>query len=95
MSAQTNKPDGAIMTAAPDLENLSFEAALEELERIVQKLENGEVELEQSIAMYERGAALKAHCEGKLKAATLKIEKIMLDASGQATAEPTQIESGP
>jgi exodeoxyribonuclease VII small subunit len=81
-----------MMTAAPDLENLSFEAALEALERIVQKLESGEVELEQSIAMYERGAALKAHCEGKLKTAKLKIEKIILDADGQASTEPTEID---
>ncbi|MDQ7017584.1 MAG: exodeoxyribonuclease VII small subunit [Robiginitomaculum sp.] len=80
------------MTSAQKIEDLNFETALEELEKIVQKLESGEVELEQSIAMYERGAALKAHCEGKLKAAKLKIEKIVLDADGTASTEPAKID---
>jgi exodeoxyribonuclease VII small subunit len=48
-------------------EDLSFEAALAELEDIVSRLEQGEVDLEDSIALYERGTALKAHCEKKLK----------------------------
>jgi len=92
MNAPTVTDNGAIMTSAKKIEDLNFETALEELEKIVQKLESGEVELEQSITMYERGAALKAHCEGKLKAAKLKIEKIVLDADGKAGTEPTKID---
>ena len=57
---------------------MSFEAALAELEGIVEQLERGEVELEKSIAMYERGAALKAHCEARLKDAQLKVDKIVI-----------------
>ena len=74
--------------ADTDIKGLSFEAALKELENIVEKLERGEAPLEESIAIYERGAALKAHCESKLKAAQLKVEKIVIDASGQAGTEP-------
>ena len=67
---------------------LSFEAALKELEGIVARLEQGEVDLEDSIALYERGQALKAHCEKKLKAAEGRLEKIVLGASGPAGTEP-------
>lgn len=74
--------------ADTDIKSLSFEVALKELEGIVEKLERGEAPLEESIAIYERGAALKAHCESKLKAAQLKVEKIVIDASGQAGTEP-------
>lgn len=61
---------------------LSFEAALKELEDIVGRLEQGEVDLEDSIALYERGQALKAHCEAKLKAAEGRLEKIVVGARG-------------
>lgn len=61
---------------------MSFEEALKELETIVAKLERGEAPLEESISIYERGAKLKAHCEGKLKSAQLKVEKIVLDGQG-------------
>lgn len=72
-----------IATAATtDVAGLSFEAALRELETIVARLEQGEVDLEDSIALYERGQALKAHCEAKLKAAEGRLEKIVLGASG-------------
>lgn len=70
-----------------DIAKLSFEKALAELEDIVRKLENGEAELEQSIALYERGAALKAHCEATLKSAQEKIEKIVVGGDGKAKAE--------
>ena len=80
------------MSTAKEITNLSFEQALAELEVIVQNLESGNVELEQSISMYERGAALKAHCESKLKDAKLKIEKIVLNADRQVSAEPTKID---
>lgn len=61
-----------------DIAGLTFEAALKQLEDIVARLESGKVELEDSIAIYERGAALKAHCEKKLKDAEARIEKIVL-----------------
>ncbi len=70
-----------------DIEKLSFEKALGELEDIVRKLESGEAELEASIALYERGAALKAHCETKLKSAQEKIEKIVVGADGKPKTE--------
>lgn len=62
---------------------LSFEEAMAALETVVSQLERGEVALEQSIALYERGAALKAHCAGKLKDAEEKVEMIRA-AEGQA-----------
>lgn len=74
--------------ADTDIKTLSFEVALKELEGIVEKLERGEAPLEESIAIYERGAALKAHCESKLKDAQLKVEKIVIDASGHAGTAP-------
>ena len=60
--------------AEPDIASMSFEQALLELERIVSELESGRAELESSINAYERGAALKAHCEAKLEAARLRVE---------------------
>ena len=75
-----------------DISKLSFEKALAELEEIVQKLESGEAELEASIALYERGAALKTHCEAKLKSAQEKIEKIVVGADGKPKAEPASFE---
>ena len=63
---------------------MSFEDALSELETIVGRLERGDAPLEESITIYERGAKLKAHCEGKLKAAQMKVDKIVLDGQGNA-----------
>ncbi|MCR8548041.1 exodeoxyribonuclease VII small subunit [Salipiger sp. P9] len=65
------------------VEEMSFEQAMAELEQVVGQLERGEVPLEQSIALYERGAALKARCEKKLKEAEEKVAQITLDADGQ------------
>ncbi|BDX00025.1 exodeoxyribonuclease VII small subunit [Maricaulis maris] len=78
------------MNAEPhaDIATLSFEKALAELEGIVRQLESGEVELERSIEIYERGAALRAHCDSKLKAAELKVEKIVRGEDGQPATEP-------
>ncbi len=73
--------------AAADIEKMSFESALSELEQIVSKLERGDVELEESIAIYERGAQLKSHCEAKLKAAELKVEQIVQDGAGNPRPE--------
>jgi exodeoxyribonuclease VII small subunit len=66
-----------------DIANLPFEAALAELEAIVDKLEKGAVPLEESIKIYERGEALKAHCDRLLKNAEMRIEKITLGADGK------------
>ena len=73
-----------LMTDAKDLSSLSFEQALAELEAIVQELESGQAPLEKSIEMYERGARLKAHCEARLEAARLKVEKIVVGPQGAA-----------
>jgi exodeoxyribonuclease VII small subunit len=75
-----------------DIEKLSFEDALEELEGIVRTLESGKGKLDDAISAYERGARLKAHCEKKLKEAQAKVEKISLGADGEARAEPADIE---
>jgi exodeoxyribonuclease VII small subunit len=73
----------------PEIASLSFEQALAELERIVGDLERGDVPLDRSIEIYERGEALKKHCEKLLKAAEDRIEKIRLDRNGQpAGVEP-------
>ncbi|HLB07866.1 MAG TPA: exodeoxyribonuclease VII small subunit [Alphaproteobacteria bacterium] len=74
--------------ALPEIKGLSFEAALKELEEIVEELEKGTGDLEGAIAAYERGVALKTHCEAKLKEAQLKVEKITLDLKGQVGTEP-------
>lgn len=75
-----------------DIDALTFEKALAELEDIVRTLESGGAELEASIALYERGAALKAHCEAKLKSAQEKIDKIVVGADGKPKAEPANFD---
>ena len=78
-------------TNATPVDQLSFEAALKELEDIVGRLEQGEVDLEDSIVLYERGQALKAHCEARLEAARLKVEKIVVGRDGAAErADPAE-----
>ena len=67
------------------IEKLSFEDALAELETIVRNLETGNTKLDDSIAAYERGVALKNHCEKRLNDARLKIEKITMDKDGKPT----------
>jgi exodeoxyribonuclease VII small subunit len=77
-----------------DITALPFEKALAELEEIVRRLERGDVPLEDSIAIYERGEALKAHCEALLKRADARIEKITLGPDGQASGTaPLDVES--
>jgi exodeoxyribonuclease VII small subunit len=66
-----------------DIAAMTFEQALKELEQIVGKLERGDVELEPSIELYERGEALRAHCDQLLKRIEAKVEKIALDAQKQ------------
>jgi exodeoxyribonuclease VII small subunit len=68
-----------------DIKDMTFERALKELETIVGRLERGDVELEESIAIYERGEALKDHCDRLLKQAEAKVEKLTLNPSGVPT----------
>lgn len=74
-----------------DIAKLSFEDALKELESIVGQLEQGKVELEKSIEIYERGTHLKAHCEAKLKDAQSRIDKIVVAADGSVSSEPADL----
>ncbi len=67
------------------VEEMSFEQAMAELEQVVQKLENGQVALEESIQLYERGDALRKRCETQLKAAEEKVAAITTDAAGNPT----------
>jgi exodeoxyribonuclease VII small subunit len=67
-----------------DIKAMSFEQALAELEKIVENLERGDVPLDKSIAIYERGEALKNHCDALLKSAEDKIEKIRVARDGSA-----------
>lgn len=69
--------------ANADIKDMSFERALKELEAIVGRLERGDVELEESIAIYERGEALKGHCDRLLRQAEAKVDKIALDGEGK------------
>jgi len=82
--AQEESRDAAAMT---------FEQAMAALEGIVQKLEGGQVGLEESIAMYARGAELRRHCEARLKAAQERVEKIVAGPSGEAAGlEPARFD---
>ncbi|MGC6475741.1 MAG: exodeoxyribonuclease VII small subunit [Parvibaculales bacterium] len=70
-------------TIADDILDMSFEQALAALEDIVNRLETGDVALEESIAIYQRGNQLRAHCDNKLKDAQAKIEKITDNGSAR------------
>ena len=75
-----------------DVKKLSFERAIEELEGIVKRLEDGKVPLEESVAIYERGEALKRRCEELLAQAEARVNKLVLDASGKPTGtEPLDV----
>ena len=81
------------ITEYVDIKDLSFEQALKELEAIVDRLEKGDVELEASIQIYERGEALRAHCDALLRKAEAKVEKIALNSNNQPTGtEPLDVE---
>ena len=76
-----------------DVKKMPFERAIEELELIVKNLEGGKVPLEQSVALYERGEALKKRCEELLRQAEARVEKITLDANGNPTgSEPLDVD---
>lgn len=80
----TETPDTAVQAdRAPAIASLSFEAAMGELETIVRRLESGDVSLEESVALYERGHALRGHCEARLAAAQARIEQVSLGADGR------------
>jgi exodeoxyribonuclease VII small subunit len=76
-----------------EITKMPFERAIEELESIVKRLEEGKVPLEESVKIYERGEALKKRCEELLRQAEARVEKITLDASGKpAGSEPLDVE---
>ena len=78
--------------ANADVPAMSFEKALAELEAIVQRLERGDVPLEESVTIYERGEALKRRCDELLRQAEARVEKITLDAAGRPTGtEPLDV----
>ena len=73
------------MAELPDIASLSFEDALKALEDVVRRLETGDVPLEDSINLYERGETLRKHCQARLDAAQARIEKIVAGPDGKAT----------
>jgi exodeoxyribonuclease VII small subunit len=76
-----------------DIKKMPFEGAIDELESIVKRLEEGKVPLEESVAIYERGEALKKRCEELLRQAEARVEKITLDANGKPTgSEPLDVD---
>ncbi len=75
-----------------EIRKMSFEQALEELKEIVERLEQGQGELDQAIESYQRGALLKQHCEAKLRDAEQKIAKISLGADGSVGSEDLDLE---
>jgi exodeoxyribonuclease VII small subunit len=92
-AARTAAP--APVPGAPDAvpEDLPFEAALAQLEEIVRQLEKGDVPLDRSVEIYERGEALKRHCESLLKRAAARIQRITVGSDGQAaSAAPLDVE---
>lgn len=76
----------------PDIRKLSFEEALGELEGIVRDLESGQGRLDEAIGAYERGAALRAHCEARLAEARARVEKITIGPDGGVGTEPLDTE---
>lgn len=87
-----NKSQYSVSMTQTPINTLTFEAALTELETIVRTLESGAAPLDESISTYERGVALKQHCEQKLAAAQLKIEKITLSPDGAVKTSAFQEE---
>jgi exodeoxyribonuclease VII small subunit len=80
-------------TTHADVKKLSFERAIEELETIVKRLEDGKVPLEESVAIYERGESLKRRCEDLLRQAEARVDKITTDANGKVSGtEPLDVQ---
>ena len=89
----TNRGTTMAETGNADVKKLPFERAIDELESIVKRLEEGKVPLEESVAIYERGEALKKRCEELLRQAEARVEKITLDSSGKPTgSEPLDVD---
>jgi len=76
--------NAAQMGMEPEIANLSFEEALKELESVVRRLESGEAPLDESIELYAKGDALRAHCQARLDSAQARIEAIVADRDGKA-----------
>jgi len=76
----------AMEEKTPEIADMSFEDALRALEDVVRKLESGEVPLDDSISLYERGEQLRIHCQARLDAAQARIEKIVAGPDGRAAA---------
>ncbi len=76
----------------PDIASLGFEEALSELEDVVRRLEDGSGKLDEAITAYERGAALKRHCEAKLQEARARVEKVVLAPDGAVGTEPMDLD---
>ncbi|QEX18638.1 hypothetical protein FRZ44_39460 [Hypericibacter terrae] len=74
-----------------DVAKMSFEEALGELQALVRALEKGESKLDEAVQFYERGAALKRHCEAKLRDAQEKVAKIVIGADGSVGSEPVDL----
>jgi exodeoxyribonuclease VII small subunit len=91
-NAATEPMPSAAQEVASDVAAMTFEQALGELERIVQELERGQLDLDAAIRAYERGSELKAHCTAKLREAQLRVERISLAGDGKAQALPVEID---
>jgi exodeoxyribonuclease VII small subunit len=90
--AAAQEPPGAAADELPqEVARMTFEQALAELEKIVQDLERGQLDLDAAITAYERGTQLKVHCEGKLREAQLRVERISLGPDGRPRAEPSDL----
>ena len=90
MSETKRSPPNVSPASAPDVSGMSFEDALAELEQIVRGLEGGQQKLEDSITAYERGAALRKHCEAKLGEAEARVAAIVRTADGELTMRPLE-----
>jgi len=78
--------------APADIESMSFEDALAELEQIVRRLEAGQVKLDDAILCYERGTQLKRHCERKLNEAQQRVDRIVVGPDGAVSAAPAKLD---
>ncbi len=83
-AASDGQCSGVMTEAAPEIAQMSFEDALRALEEIVRKLESGDVPLDDSISLYERGELLRRHCQARLDAAQARIETIVAGPDGKA-----------
>ncbi len=90
MAKKAGEPGAEELPA--EIRKMNFEEALKALEAIVQRLESGEVSLEDSIEIYGRGTLLKRHCEAKLRAAQARVDKIVIEADGAVGTGPAEIE---